>query len=128
MGPDEEDTYMLWSSNSLTAKTAGYVEATITNISLSVKDKVVFFNNNRSASYSLTQPIFIKDAEGTFGMKISYDICVGDTLIKILADGSITEELVIRIGYTELPEISTYAISVEPYDWFIAGGFLVHNK
>ena len=42
-------------------------------------------------------------------------------------NGNITETLVESIQIVE--EMSTvYAISCEPQDWFIAGGYLVHNK
>jgi hypothetical protein len=128
MGPEEEHTYMLWTSDSLTAKTAGYVEAIIVNVYVSVKDKVVYFNGNPAGSYSLSQPMFVKNTEGIFEMKTPDDIVVGDTLVKILSNGSITEEVISSIEYTEADAITTYAISVEPYDWFIAGGYLVHNK
>jgi hypothetical protein len=51
----------------------------------------------------------------------------GDYLLKISDDGTIVESLVELITTVEEP-CTTYLFDCEPQDWFIAGGYLVHNK
>jgi hypothetical protein len=55
------------------------------------------------------------------------ELAVGDILIKVLEDGTYAEEAIDTLTEVEIPEM-TYMIACEPQDWFVAGGYLVHNK
>jgi hypothetical protein len=71
--------------------------------------------------------MFVKTSTGEYKVMPSGVIHVGDYLVKIDENGNISEIPVLVIQVVE--EMSTvYAISCEPQDWFIAGGYLVHNK
>lgn len=86
----------------------------------------MYFNNNDSVKYSTEQPVFVK-SDGIYTIKTTGLIVEGDYLIQINADGSYTEEEVVSI-HQEGGIKDVYQFSCEPYDWFIAGGYLVHNK
>jgi hypothetical protein len=51
----------------------------------------------------------------------------GDFLIKIDESGNIIETLVTSIDVVQEESI-VYSFGCEPEDWFIAGGYLAHNK
>ena len=114
--------------------TSALVETTITAITSKDLPAYIYFNNNENVRFSLEQPMFIKSVTGypslpsvKYKVVASGVIHVGDYLINIDDNGNITETLVESIQIVE--EMSTvYAISCEPQDWFIAGGYLVHNK
>jgi hypothetical protein len=124
---EDEYNYRIWNSESLTKKIEDFVETTITNVIASVKDNVVYFNDKQESLYSLQQTMFVKDSDGIYRIKLSGAIGVGDTLIHVSGDGSVIEEPVIKVDFIE-EDHTVYTFSAEPYDWFIAGGFLVHNK
>jgi intein/homing endonuclease len=54
-------------------------------------------------------------------------VVAGDMLVKILEDGTYTEEEVLEITVLE-DSATVYQFSCDDYHWFIAGGYLVHNK
>jgi len=108
------------------ASTSGLVEVTITSAVLSQKDTVMFFNNEQDKKFSLEQPMFIK-RDGSYEIIPSGGIQEGDFLLKINESGNIIETLVETV--TQVAELSSvYKFGCEPEDWFIAGGYLVHNK
>jgi hypothetical protein len=85
----------------------------------------VYFNENESAKYSFTQTIYIK-RDGVYQIVPTSEILVGDFLIKV-ENGTYEEEAVVSIHEVDVPQM-TYLIGCEPQDWFVAGGYLVHNK
>ena len=54
-------------------------------------------------------------------------VSVGDYLVAVNVDGSLTEILVETIDAINKDAV-VYQFGCEPADWFIAGGYLVHNK
>jgi intein/homing endonuclease len=111
---------------SLTVESEDFVETTITNMVKSEKVGITYFNGDSSAKYSSEQPVFIK-SEGQFKVRMVGNLVVGDMLIKVLDGGAYEEEEILEI--TVLEESATvYQFSCDEYHWFIAGGYLVHNK
>jgi hypothetical protein len=99
---------------------------TIVDILPSVKNSLLFFNQDNSALFSTSQPFFIK--RNTYYEIIpSGAIEVGDFLISIDPDGQLLETEILNIDYlTE--DATVYQFGCEPQDWFVAGNYLVHNK
>jgi len=107
--------------------TSGIVETTVLSITAKSYPAHMYFNNNASVKFSLEQEMFVKTSTGEYKVMESGTIHVGDYLISIDDNGTISEIPVLTKHVVE--EISTvYAVSCEPQDWFIAGGYLVHNK
>lgn len=109
-----------------TITTSGPVEAVITEIVPSEVQEVVWFNGDSTKKYSLTQPIFVKGTPFIV-VKEAGNITLGDILIQINNDGSNTEVPVTSIDSDDTVH-NVYQFSCEPQDWFVAGGYLVHNK
>jgi hypothetical protein len=65
--------------------------------------------------------------DGIYRILPTSELVVGDILIKVLEDGSYAEEAIVTLHEIEMPEM-TYLIACEPQDWFVAGGYLLHNK
>ena len=112
--------------SSLTFASEGLVETKITAIVESVKSGIVYFNGNESAKYSSQQPMFIK-ADGEFHVRTTGNLVVGDILISVTADGTYEEQEITEITVLD-GEATVYQFTCDPYHWFIAGGYLVHNK
>ena len=127
MGPDSPDDDMgavlAWDNSSLTF--LDMVETTIESIGPRT-NSTVFFNNRSDAKFSLTQPIYIRREE-SYRIVTTGSVKEGDFLVRVSESGDYEEELVESITTDETLE-ATYMISCEPYDWFIAGGYLAHNK
>jgi hypothetical protein len=119
---DPED----FNSSTLTS-TSGLVEAVVTAITAKDLPAYMYFNNNTNGKFSLEQPMFIKTSTGEYRVVASGVIGEGDYLINVDENGNISETLVESIQTVEEPS-TMYAISCEPQDWFIADGYLVHNK
>jgi hypothetical protein len=104
----------------------GLAETQVTNITpLEVQD-VVWFNGDNTKKYSLTQPFFIKGTPYHV-IKEAGALMVGEILLSINSDGSISETEITSID-SDSTLHTVYQLSCEPQDWFIAGGYLVHNK
>lgn len=116
--------YTTWASPSLTSE--GLVEVDVVDIIPTVKNAVIWFNNESEKKYSLTQPVFVKK-NNTYQVITTTNVEVGDKLIKINLDGSISEINVDSIQ-TDDSDHTVYQFNCEPQDWFIAGDYLVHNK
>ena len=71
--------------------------------------------------------MFVKTSTGEYKVMASGVIHEGDYLINVDENGIISETLVEAIQIVQEPS-TMYAISCEPQDWFIADGYLVHNK
>jgi hypothetical protein len=121
---DEYD-YSAFASSSLVS-TSGLVEVTVTQASPSTKASVMFFNGENDKKFSLEQPMFIKK-DSVYQVIDSGFIEEGDFLVKIDESGNIIETLVTSIDVVQEESI-VYSFGCEPEDWFIAGGYLAHNK
>ena len=113
--------------NLLTLGSEGITETEIVKVEEhSDKTEIVYFNDNSEAKYSNEHPMFIKSGD-EYHVRLAKNVKLGDFLIRINADGSRTEKEILSI--TNLRENSkVYEFSCSPYMWFIAGGYLVHNR
>jgi len=120
--------YVGFESDTLT--TTGQVEVVVSAVESQSRTSLIWFNGDSSKKYSLTQPIFIKKndkADKKYEVVPTTVAEVGDSLIQINNDGSISEIEITSIDH-DLGEFTVYQFSCEPQDWFIAGSYLVHNK
>jgi hypothetical protein len=120
--------YVGFESDTLT--TTGQVEVVVSAVESQSRTSLIWFNGDSSKKYSLTQPIFIKKndkADKKYEVVPTTVAEVGDSLIQINNDGSISEIEITSIDH-DLGEFTVYQFSCEPQDWFIAGNYLVHNK
>lgn len=99
---------------------------TITAIDPSTRDMLVCFNNEEEKLYSTSQPIFAK-SNNKYQVMPTGALSVGDYLVAVNIDGSLTEVLIETVD-TIARNANVYQFNCEPADWFIAGGYLVHNK
>jgi intein/homing endonuclease len=120
---DDESAVLSWEDSTLTF--LELVETTVEVITLK-RNPTLFFNGHDDIKFSLTQPIYVR-REDSYGIISTGSVEEGDFLIKVSESGEYEEELVESITTDETLS-TTYNISCEPYDWFIAGGYLVHNK
>ena len=102
------------------------ITTTITGIDPSTRDMLVCFNNEEEKLYSTSQPIFAK-SNNKYQVMPTGALSVGDYLVAVNIDGSLTEILVETVD-TIARNANVYQFNCEPADWFIAGGYLVHNK
>jgi len=99
---------------------------TILSIDSSTRDMVLCFNNEQEKLYSTSQPIFVK-SDNKYQVVPTGAVSVGDYLVAVNVDGSLTEILVESVDMIT-KNANVYQFNCEPADWFIAGGYLVHNK
>jgi hypothetical protein len=99
---------------------------TILSIDSSTRDVVLCFNNEQEKLYSTSQPIFVK-SDNKYQVMPTGAVSVGDYLVAVNVDGSLTEILVETVDSITKNAV-VYQFNCEPADWFIAGGYLVHNK
>ena len=99
---------------------------TILSIDSSTRDMVLCFNNEQEKLYSTSQPIFAK-SNNKYQVMPTGAVSVGDYLVAVNIDGSFTEILVESVDMITKNAV-VYQFNCEPADWFIAGGYLVHNK
>jgi hypothetical protein len=124
LGVEEEHEMFFWNSPTLTLD-AEYVEAEVI-ASIEKVNNIIYFNGDTSARYSTTQPLFVKVGD-SYSIRTTGSVDIGTILIKPNFDGTYEEVEITEITLEDEVDV-TYQISVEPYDWFVAGGYLVHNK
>jgi len=123
--PDSDEVD--WRSIAIPTLTGlGPHDTTVTAVVPSVVQEVVWFNGDSDSKFSLNHPMFIK-GNPFYVFVEAGGITVGDILIKVESDGSITELPVTSVD-TDDTSHTVYQFSCEPIDWFIAGNLLVHNK
>ena len=120
---DAKESMFLWSSDSLTFGDQVETEVTYLGPKMSI---CLYFNDKEENKLSFTQTLYIK-REGTYRIVPTSDVELGDYLITVSDSGEYGEELVESISQTDEPEM-TYLVGCEPQDWFVAGGYLMHNK
>ena len=123
---DDPDTNMYeWSASTLTlltietSKVLGKVQ--------SVHPRVVYFNDDVTATFSETQPILVlRDA--VYEWYTVATLMIGDILFKYdRATNKIVPVVLAAVNYVE-GATDTYNFSIEDYDVLLAGGYVVHNK
>jgi hypothetical protein len=87
---------------------------------------VICFNGEQEKLYSTSQPIFVK-SNNKYQVMPTGAVSAGDYLISVNNDGSFAEILIETIDAIS-KNTTVYQFNCEPADWFIAGGYLVHNK
>lgn len=116
----------MWDSESLTISNKEPVETEIIRIVEKGDSAIIYFNENTESKYSITQPVFVK-SDGIYKIRTTGSLEVGDFIVNIDENGNISEEEILDITIED--DLGTvYQIDCEPYQWFIAGGYLVHNK
>ena len=99
---------------------------TIITIDPSTRDMVICFNGEQDKLYSTSQPVFAK-SNNKYQVMPTGALSAGDYLISVNNDGSFAEILIETIDAIS-KNTTVYQFNCEPADWFIAGGYLVHNK
>jgi hypothetical protein len=120
---DDQPAMFEWRSDTLTFQ--GLVETELSIIVEKISN-VLYFNNNPEAKFSETQTLYIK-RDNEYRIVPTGTVVEGDILIKVTSEGAYEEEVVTSITLEDDPQM-TYLVACEPQDWFIAGGYLVHNK
>jgi hypothetical protein len=118
-------TLFIWDSPSLS--TSNMVETEVVRVVEKGDSAIMYFNGNTDAKYSITQPLFIKGSDGSYKIRTTGSLEVGDYLVSINDDGSIIEEEIVDITIEDELGL-VYQIDCEPIQWFVAGGYLAHNK
>ena len=126
-GPDGQAQFDYSGFESTTLRsTDGLVETLVVSAIPGMKDNIMYFNGNNNVKFSLEQPMFIK-RNGEYEILPSGVVEKGDYLLEINDQGQISEVLVEQIDIIEGSHL-VMLFDCEPQDWFIAGGYLVHNK
>ena len=122
----ESGNLFLWSSDSLSLKSGNAVETEVIRIIEKTDSAIIYFNDDVDSKYSITQPVFIRSGS-EYKIRTTGSLEVGDFIVNIDSDGNVSEKEILDITIEE--DLGTvYQIDCEPYQWFIAGGYLVHNK
>jgi hypothetical protein len=124
MGTDEEDEMFAWNSETLNL---GSQQKETEIVTLFEKvNNIICFNGDQGARYSTTQPVFVR-VGNLYKVQTTGSLEIGAILIKPNLDGTYEEIEISDIAIEEEVDV-TYQINCEPYDWFVAGSYLVHNK
>ena len=113
----------LWTANSISNDKI--VETNINAIKALEAGTTVMFNSKKDRRFSLEHMLLVKrDDKYTF-MQAGV-VRVGDILVYDI-DDRMTDVVVESIGYLD-EDTTVYDITVDPYDTFIAGDIIAHNK
>jgi len=113
------------------------VHTKVTNVIASNKLERVYFNDNKTAQFTETHPIFVK-RNNEYRVVEAGTVQAGDFLIAINPDELsenldinkvISETVVTKVNKNILNlEKDVYTFSCDPYNWYFAGNILTHNK
>lgn len=123
--PNSETEYdpATWSSTELTG--AQNVVADVDGIKVYEVETTLTFNNDPGKRFSLDHVMLIK-RNGVFMFVQASVVQVGDTLISSF-DGQVEETPVESINFID-EKANVYEFRITPYDLFIAGGLITHNR
>lgn len=119
-------TLFMWDAQSLTVSNTP-TETEVVRVVEKGDSAIIYFNGDIESKYSITQPLFIKSADGSYKIRTTGSLEIGDFIVKINNDGTTTEEEITDITIEEDLGM-VYQIDCEPIQWFVAGGYLAHNK
>lgn len=102
------------------------VQSEVMAIIPSIRKETIYFNDDTSKRFSLTERIVI-NRKGIYQYVPSNDVLIGDYFIQYNEDGSITEAEITNRTIVEQEQRDVYRFSVEPVDHIFAGNMLVHN-
>jgi hypothetical protein len=113
------------------------VQTEVTNIIASDKVDRVYFNNDKTAQFTETHPIFVK-RNNEYRVVEAGTVQEGDFLVTInlvaLRETVIISEAISEVEVTEVNKITldspkdVYTFSCDSYNWYFAGNILTHNK
>jgi hypothetical protein len=113
------------------------VQTEVTNIIASDKVDRVYFNNDKTAQFTETHPIFVK-RNNEYRVVEAGTVQEGDVLIQINIDAlnetPTMSEVISEIEVTEVNKVTlnvakdVYTFSCDSYNWYFAGNILTHNK
>jgi hypothetical protein len=113
------------------------VQTEVTNVIASDKVDRVYFNNDKTAQFTETHPIFVK-RNNEYRVVEAGTVQAGDALIQInigaLGETVLMSEVISEIEVTEVNKVTldvakdVYTFSCDSYNWYFAGNILTHNK
>jgi len=113
------------------------VHTEVTNIIASDKVDRVYFNDDVTAQFTETHPIFVK-RNNEYRVVEAGTVQEGDSLIKInlesLKETLSMPEVISEIEVTKVNKVTldspkdVYTFSCDSYNWYFAGNILTHNK
>ena len=104
----------------------GLVSATVTAAEPREVKEVVWFNGETETRFSVDHPMCLKGSP-YYVFKEAGGVQIGEILIKVDENGNLIEVPVTQIDSDDTVH-TVYKFSCEPQDWFVAGGYLTHNK
>ena len=123
--PESDSSVLfMWESDSLTVEES--VETEIVRIIEKGDSAVMYFNDNKQSKYSITQPVFVK-TNGSYKIRTTGSLEIGDVIVSVDQEGILVEQEITDITIENELDV-VYQIDCEPYQWFVAGGYLLHNK
>jgi hypothetical protein len=126
--PSIADSYQLSTWNSDTLTTGEFIETTIVSVDETQESDIIYFNGNIDIKVTFTQPMFIKTLAGEYKIKEAYYIELGEHLVSVDSNGTVSEIEIVKIDYVTDQIMNVYQFNCEPYDWFFVNGILIHNK
>ena len=123
--PLDRDLYNAetWSSESITEDTV--VETTVESIKVRQVAVTVMFNESKTRRFSLEHMLLAR-RDNTYMFIQAGTIKTGDFLVYDIEDRMVDVK-VESIGFLD-EDADVYDFSVTPYDLFIAGDIIAHNK
>jgi len=119
------DNIYNWSSNKMSNLSIS--ESRISSVFEYKHPKLIWFNDEEWAKFSLEQPILVKRNQ-TFRFLTTAMIEVGDLLTRYVKEtGKYTEHRVESIN-TKDGDFTTYNFYVDPYKLFLVNGLIVASK
>jgi intein/homing endonuclease len=113
------------------------VHTKVTNVIASNKVERVYFNDDKTAQFTETHPIFVK-RNNEYRVVEAGTVQAGDFLITInpdeLSENLDINKVISQIVVTKVNknilnlEKDVYTFSCDPYNWYFAGNILTHNK
>lgn len=103
------------------------VETRVKSIYQFKHTKLVYFNKDNNAKFSLEEPMLIKRND-SYEFITSGMIELGDTLLRYFPEEDKFHEVVVNDIDFEDGEFTTYNLITEPQNMLLVNGWVVHNK
>jgi hypothetical protein len=102
------------------------VQCNVLGIVPSVRTETIYFNNDMSKRFSVSERILVK-RNNIYQYVPSGEIYVGDYFLTRKDDGTVGEEIIKSREVIFKESRTVYRFSVDPIDHLFAGNMLVHN-
>jgi hypothetical protein len=133
----EESNFTPLQINVQDLEISNLVQTEVTNVIASDKVDRVYFNDDKTAQFTETHPIFVK-RNNEYRVVEAGTVQAGDALIQInlgaLGETIVMSEVISEIEVTEVNKVTldvakdVYTFSCDSYNWYFAGNILTHNK